>query len=320
MSLTQTQLDQFHRDGYIVVPDVFSEAEMKAAQEAMDEIFYGKPFDAWLAEVDGGETASVSDGFTTTHDHKEGRSQFPTGLRALDGLVENETYLDIFEQCLGDRPAYCNAHLFLRSGPTDNRHAEHPWQGYHIDHYTNCLLPPADQVGFYDYINSGVYLHDVLDDGAPMMVIPGSHRVAQQVYLDALAQGNASGGSIDDLRKVGGLADPVPQIGARGSAAFYSSYTIHAAQPFRNKRVQRAFWTLSLCRRDNAGWTRFANPFIYGEREHMMPFLTQTTPRVRSVFGFPEPGHPYYTEETLSLLASTIPGMDVTPYREAMGE
>ena len=37
MSLTQTQLDQFHRDGYIVVPDVFSEAEMKAAQEGMGE-------------------------------------------------------------------------------------------------------------------------------------------------------------------------------------------------------------------------------------------------------------------------------------------
>ena len=48
---------------------------------------------------------------TTTHDHKEGRSQFPTGLRALDGLVENETYLDIFEQCLGDRPAYRNAQI-----------------------------------------------------------------------------------------------------------------------------------------------------------------------------------------------------------------
>ena len=187
MSLTQTQLDQFHRDGYIVVPDVFSDAEMDAAQEAMDNIFYGKRFDAWLAEVDGGRADGVSDGFTTTHNHQEGRAQFPTGAHALDCLIENETYLDIFEQCLGDRPAYCNAHLFLRSGPTDKRHAEHPWQGYHIDHYTNCLLPPADQVGLYDYINSGVFLHDVLDDGAPMLVIPGSHHVAQQVYLDAFA-------------------------------------------------------------------------------------------------------------------------------------
>ena len=31
MSLTQAQLDQFHRDGYIIVPDVFTEAEMDAA-------------------------------------------------------------------------------------------------------------------------------------------------------------------------------------------------------------------------------------------------------------------------------------------------
>ena len=52
----------------------------------------------------------------------------------------------------------------------------------------------------------------------------------------------------------------------------------------------------------------------------MMPFLTQTTPRVRSVFGFPEPGHPYYTEKTLDLLESTILGMDVRPYREAIEE
>ena len=59
----------------------------------------------------------VSDGFTTNHDQKTGRVQFPVGADALDRLIENETYLDIFTQCLGDEPAYCNAHLFLRSGP-----------------------------------------------------------------------------------------------------------------------------------------------------------------------------------------------------------
>ena len=52
----------------------------------------------------------------------------------------------------------------------------------------------------------------------------------------------------------------------------------------------------------------------------MMPFLMRTTPRVRLVFGFPEPGNPYYTEKTLSLLSPTIIGVDVTPYREAMRE
>ncbi|MEE3257608.1 MAG: phytanoyl-CoA dioxygenase family protein [Candidatus Latescibacterota bacterium] len=318
MSLTSAQLEQFHRDGYIIVPDLFSDAEMDAALEAMDQTFYGKPFDAWLADFDAGQTAGVSDGFTTTHNHEEGRSQFPTGAGALDRLIENETYLDIFEQCLGDKPAYCNAHLFLRSGPTDKRHPEHPWEGYHIDHYTNCLLPPFDEVGRFDYVNSGAFLHDVVDGGAPMMVVPGSHKLAQEAYLRAFADGNAGGGSFKDLRKVVELTEPVASVAPRGAAAFYSSYTIHAAQPFANKRVQRAFWTLSLCRQDNDRWTRFANPFIYGEREHMMPFLTSTTPRVRALFGFPEPGHPYYTEKTLALLESTIPGIDVEPYRQAL--
>ena len=52
----------------------------------------------------------------------------------------------------------------------------------------------------------------------------------------------------------------------------------------------------------------------------MMLFLMRTTPRVRSVFGFPEPGNPYYTEKTLSILSPTLSGIDVTPYREAMQE
>ena len=73
-----------------------------------------------------------------------------------------------------------------------------------------------------------------------------------------------------------------------------------------------------MCRRDNDRWTRFANPFIYGEREHMLPFFTRTTPRVRSLFGFPEPGHPYYTEGTTRMLADFIPGIDLEPYRQAL--
>ena len=101
MSLTPAQLDQFHRDGYIIVPDLFTDDEMDDALAAMEQIFYGQSFQQWLADCDRGDASGVSDGFTTTHDHSEGRSQFPVGAPALDRLIENETYLDIFEQCLG---------------------------------------------------------------------------------------------------------------------------------------------------------------------------------------------------------------------------
>ncbi len=319
MKLTQNQMDQFYRDGFIIVPDVFTATEMDAACAAMEQIFYGKPFADWLADFEAGNTQQkVSDGFTTTHDHTQGRSQFPVGMDALDRLIESDTYLDIFEQLLGDKGSYCNAHLFMRSGPTDKRHSEHLWQGYHIDHYTNCLLPPFHKTGVFDYVNSGVYLHDVVDDGAPMQVIPGSHLQAADTYAKGFAKGNVSGGGLIDLREAPELAPPVLAKAPKGSAAFYSSYLIHAAQPFENKRRQRAFWTLSMCRQDNDGWTRFSNPFVYGEREHMMPFFKKTTPRVRSLFGWPELGHSYYTLQTIDLIEKTHPGMDMTPYREAM--
>ena len=103
MSLTAFQLAQFQRDGYIIIPDLFADGEMHAAVAAMDQIFYGKSFDTWLADCDAGQAVAASDGFTTSHDHETGRSQFPTGADALDDLIENETYLDIFEQCLGDQ-------------------------------------------------------------------------------------------------------------------------------------------------------------------------------------------------------------------------
>ncbi|MYK40478.1 MAG: phytanoyl-CoA dioxygenase family protein [Gemmatimonadetes bacterium] len=109
MSLTPAQLDQFHRDGYLIVPDLFTADEMNDALAAMEQIFYGQSFQQWLADCDRGSASGVSDGFTTTHDHSEGRSQFPVGAPALDRLIENETYLDIFEQCLGAKASYCNS-------------------------------------------------------------------------------------------------------------------------------------------------------------------------------------------------------------------
>ncbi|MDE2825440.1 MAG: phytanoyl-CoA dioxygenase family protein [Gemmatimonadota bacterium] len=311
-------LEQFQRDGYILVPGVFSTDEMDAALEAMERNFDGKSYASWLEDFERGEQGSVGDGFTTKQDEVVGRSQFPVGDPALDRLIENERYLDLFDLLLGDRPSYCNAHLFMRSGPVDERYPDESWSGYHVDHNTNCVLPPSEDAARFSYINSGVYLHDVEDDGAPMLLVPGSHTRAAEVFAEGWDTGNmASVSHVRDIRKAG-LQDPVPAVGTKGTAAFYSSYLLHSAQPFQDKKKQRAFWTLSMCRRDADRFTRFSNPFIYGERKYMLPFITDTTPRVRSLFGWPEPGHPYYTEQTLGLLARAFPGIDLDPYRQAL--
>lgn len=314
MALNQSQLDAFHRDGFILVPGLFDTEEMKTALAEMEKIFYGMSFADYLSHFDE-SGKSIKDGFDGRTE--AGRSQFPCGADALDRLIENDDSLDIFAQCLGtDQVSYCNAHLFMRSGPTDKRHPEFPWQGYHIDHNTNCFLPPSHEVGLFDYVNSGVYLHDVDDDGAPMHVIPGSHRQVADLFPRLAQEDNFTQyGGIKDIRKVPEFATPIPTTAKAGSALFYSSYLVHAAVPFQNKRKQRAFWTLSMARADNSRWTKLANPWSYPERPFITPFWPKTTPRVRSLFGWPPPGHPYYTETTLEHLALWFPGMDLAPYR-----
>ena len=177
MLLTENQLDEFHRDGFILVEDLFDAEEMTTALNDMEQIFYGKPYAAYLKKLDEtGEVDAVEPTVTNVVAHygdtEYGRAQFPTGFDALDRLIENEAYLNVFAQCLGtDDVSYCNAHLFMRSGPTDERCPEHPWQGYHADHGTNTFLPLSHAVGSFDYVNSGVYLHDVKYDCAHMHVI-----------------------------------------------------------------------------------------------------------------------------------------------------
>ena len=314
MSLTPEQLADYHRDGYVIVPDVFGPEVMDKALVEVEHITYGKSYAHWAAE-NSSTGRAVADGISSKDN--PGRSQFPTGVPVLDKLIENPSYLDIFEQLLDTRDLhYCNAHLFVRAGPTDSRHPAHPWEGYHIDHDTNTFLPPWTDPGSYDYINSGVYLHDVEEDGAPMSVIPGSHHVVANHLCRFVREGVAnSKASFTDIRKVKEFAPLRSATAKKGSAIFYSSYLVHSAVPFRNKRIQRALWTVSIARAQNQGWTRFSVPYKYGDREYFVPFWEQTSTRVRTLMGWPPPGHPYYSAQTLELLADSFPNMDLSPYR-----
>jgi hypothetical protein len=47
-------------------------------------------------------------------------------------------------------------------------------------------------------------------------------------------------------------------------------------------------------------------------------FVHRATPRQLELFGFPPPGHPYWTEATLAGTAQRYPGLNMTPWRQAL--
>ena len=112
-----------------------------------------------------------------------GAVHFPTGLPAVDKLLENDDYIDCACQLLGtDEIRLGYGQIFFREGLTDTRYSENPWEGYHIDNGTNSQLPPHPDWERYNYLLSGIILHDIDDDGAPMLVCRGSHKQLASIY------------------------------------------------------------------------------------------------------------------------------------------
>jgi hypothetical protein len=47
-------------------------------------------------------------------------------------------------------------------------------------------------------------------------------------------------------------------------------------------------------------------------------FVHRAAPRQLALFGFPPPGHPYWTEDSLAGTAQRYPRLDMTPWWQAL--
>lgn len=320
MKLTSEQLAEWKRDGTLVVPNVFPSEQVAPALEEIERNAYdGLTYAEYRAKWDE-QPAELQRAYERTDPMQRlagpfGKAlHFPTGLAAVDALLENEAYLAVARQLLDtDEIRLGYGQIFVREGLTDTRYSEHPWQGYHIDNATNSPLPPHPDWQRYGYILSGIILHDIELDGAPMLICPGSQNQLDSVW--AKHPGRAGGMSLRDLREFPELATPVPVTASAGSVAFRSSYLVHAAQPFANRRKQRAWMGYHFHRADNADWCKTTRPVPGWTSLHYMKFVARTKPSVRRVLGWPAPGDAYYTVAALKRLTEAYPGIDLEPYR-----
>lgn len=323
MQLTEEQLATWKRDGCLVVADVFPPESVTSALEAVernayDGLTYAEYREKWDKNPEEIRRICEQSPSMQLLAGPFGKAlHFPTGLDAVDRLLENEDYLDVACQLLSTNEIRLGyGQIFLREGLTDTRYSEHPWQGYHIDNGTNSQLPPHPNWEQYHYILSGIILHDIELDGAPMLVCPGSHRQLPSIF--GHHDGRAGGLGIADLRQFKELAEPTRVTAKAGSAVFRSSYLIHAAQPFANRSKQRAWMGYHFHRADNADWCHTTRPIPGWGSPEFLNFVAKTTPRVRHVLGWPMPGDAYYTSESLQRIAHAYPGIDLTPYQEAL--
>lgn len=215
--LSQDEIDRFQLDGFLLVEDFFTAAELDG---------FGKAVDAAVA-------------YRSNDDHRE--------------LSEKNLYEQTFVQCMRlweDRPdvspftfhpKLCAAASALLK--TDRVRLWHDQALYktpggrktdaHLDY---PFWPVVEQ----DLVSVWIPFQDVQPGGGMMSYVQGSHRIGYTEFVDI---GQLHGGEAFDLLKEPQIAalPLVPVPAKKGSAIFHHACTIHAADPNETDATRRVF-------------------------------------------------------------------------------
>jgi hypothetical protein len=152
----------------------------------------------------------------------------------------------------------------------------------------------------YQQITTFIYLSDVTDEDGPTVIVPydaGKGVPYTPLYLPF---GELAGSE-------------VRCVGPAGSLLVYRTDILHRGSNFTAGGRARFSILVDFQVRGMTWGGKMAWPKQSPER--WAKFIPQCTVRQRDLFGFPRPGDPYWTDETLTGVAERYPGIDLAPYR-----
>lgn len=171
-AVEEEHIDRFHRDGYLVIDDAFSVAEVGVALEGLLDLIDGK-----AAAFDGVQfEAKARDRLD-----RLGREEKQDAVRKLMGFVAHEARLramaehpglrSVLERIMGEAPELFQDQALLKP-PFIGR--EKPW---HQDNAFFSLPAGATIVGAW------IALDEAVPENGCMHVIPGTHREGPVVHF-----------------------------------------------------------------------------------------------------------------------------------------
>lgn len=228
--------------------------------------------------------------------------RFPFESDALNRLVLHDCLVHLAEGLLG------TADLRLYQGLLSAKYSEgapDEDQLLHADYGNHTVVVPRHDVGFQQ-LEMFVYLTDVTPDTAATRMVPLSLTTdipVERTYL-----------RYDEYADL--YAAEEPASGPAGSVLLYRPDTYHRGVPIAASGVARFMLHVSF---KPAGTDWLGSPALPSAAEGL-PWhrvVNGATPRQLLLLGFPEPGHPYWNDETLRGVAARYPALDMTAWTAA---
>lgn len=295
MHITDDQVASFVEHGYLVVPRFLSTSDIDAG---LADFYLNFPSNDDVVA----NPAKYGD--------QRGYLKFPYPSESIMLLVTQPEVASFLERAIGTADLEIE---FLDLSAKYGALNPGEDQFLHIDGSGEATFAYPRTDGIFRQIMIFFYLTDVLsDDLAPTYVV--SQTQTRDEFLFPGWRKSVEDPEIYTYEKP--ILAPAGSIAAIDMSTFHRGSRMTAAAGYRF--VVMAAFHAGACR-----WMQKFNTVTTGSWEEidqpsLKVFMERATPRQRQFLGFPAPGHEYWNERTIAGVAARYPGMDMTPYREAL--
>ncbi len=278
-------LEHYEAEGFCIVPNFLRGEPLARAQAALHEVW--PRADDYFANPAAYPQLAKS--------QFSGIDLFPYPSWNLNSIPCGDAFADVARRALhGDDVQLYKIELWAKyAGAVDYA------QLHHRDYGNHTLVVPSADIR-YRQLTTILLLCDVTADDAPTKVVPLS--LTRDIPL---SQRHLPAGAFADQE--------ISVEGPAGTLFMWRTDVFHRASGFKAPGRARFVMLTDFMRRGHPWMGKHAWPH-QSPRKGWNEALCRMSPAQRDLFGFPPPGDPYWTPQTLADTKGRYPKMDMTPY------
>lgn len=293
-------VERWRTEGFVVLPGFLTADDLAPALGELDQMF---------PSAEGFHDGTDPRRGRYTEDEFDGIDGFPFASTEFSLLAVHTRLTELAEALLGTRELrISSAEAWAKyTGATSYE------QDLHRDYLNQTVLVPSTEDRF-QHLELFVYLVDVPEELGPPHLVSYEHTAGLPMNPNFYPRDSGEGPftSTDDNSA---LYDAEQSgAGPAGTVVAFNTRTFHRGTGLRRPRGARYSMQVIL-RPAEADWGQRMAWAALAHEPAWYRFVDRATPRQLELFGFPPPGHPYWTDQTLGGLAERYPGLDLTPWK-----
>ncbi|HZB48838.1 MAG TPA: phytanoyl-CoA dioxygenase family protein [Mycobacteriales bacterium] len=293
---------EWQKQGFVVLPGWIPTEDLAPARQELETVF---------PSADGFHDGTDPRGSRFVGDEFAGIDTFPFASVELSLLAVNAHLVRLAELLLGEQ----DLRIYSAEAWAKYTAAADYAQAMHRDYLGHTLVVPTDDAR-YQQLEMFVFLADVSEELGPPHMLSRTHTQHLPArpnwyppdvgdYADDFVAPTASHALYEA---------EIPASGPAGTVVAFQPATFHRGTALRQPGGARYSMHLSY-RPAHVEWAQRQGWASRSHEPAWYAFAARATPRQLTLFGFPPPGHPYWTPQTLTGVAQRYPDLDLDPWR-----